>query len=68
MQNSASQTSTAAWRFQIWASFLISLVLTAGGIFLLPVDFWIKGYLLMGMLFLVGSCFSLSKTLRDEHE
>ncbi|MEM7369160.1 MAG: YiaA/YiaB family inner membrane protein [Bacteroidota bacterium] len=59
---------TSAWRFQVWASFLLSLALTLGGIFYLPVDFWIKGYLAMGLLFLVGSCFSLAKTIRDDHE
>lgn len=59
---------TAAWKFQVWISFLLSFVLTLGGIFYLPVDFWIKGYLAMGLVFLIGSCFSLAKTLRDEHE
>jgi len=35
---------------------------------MMPADMWIKGYLLMGMLFTVGSTFTLAKTLRDQHE
>jgi hypothetical protein len=56
------------WIFQVWSSFVISFILTLGGIYCMPVDFWIKGYLLMGVFFTVGSCFSLSKTIRDNEE
>lgn len=59
---------TAGWHFQVWASFVISSGLTALGILYLPADLWTKGFLSMGMLFTIGSCFSLAKTLRDEHE
>ena len=38
------------------------------GIYNLPTDLWGKGFLGMGLLFVVGSSFSLAKTLRDEHE
>ena len=38
------------------------------GIWYLPVDWWIKGYLIMGTLFLTASTLTLSKTLRDRHE
>ena len=59
---------TAAWRFQVVAAFAIALVLTTGGIVYLPVDSWVKGYLLMGLYFTVSSAFGLAKTLRDHHE
>jgi hypothetical protein len=59
---------TAAWRFQVVAAFAIALVLTTGGVIYLPVDNWIKGYLLMGIYFTVSSAFGLAKTLRDHHE
>lgn len=68
MNNSVPNQPTSAWRFQVWISFIIAMALTIGGVIYLPVDFWIKGYLLMGMLFLIGSCFSLAKTIRDDHE
>jgi hypothetical protein len=38
------------------------------GIFFLPADIRIKGYLAMAALFLTGTTFTLAKTLRDEHE
>ena len=59
---------TAAWRFQTWASFAIASATTLVGILYLPVDHWIRAFLIMGMLFTVGSCFSLAKALRDDHE
>ncbi len=61
-------SNTAAWHIQVWASFLIASSATVIGILYLPVDVWIKGFLGMGLLFTVGSCFSLAKTIRDEHE
>ena len=38
MNISEKKQHTAAWRFQVWASFLISFGLTLGGIFYLQVD------------------------------
>ena len=35
---------------------------------MLPLDIWAKGYLGMGLFFLVSSTISVSKTLRDKHE
>jgi hypothetical protein len=64
----AVQPHSAAWVAQTWLAFAISLLLTLGGIFYLPVDGWIKGFLGMGTLFTVGSTLSLAKTTRDLHE
>lgn len=64
----ANNNTTNAWRFQVWASFLISSVMTIAGIMYMSGDNWIKGYLVMGFIFTIGSCFGLAKTLRDEHE
>ncbi|WP_394840350.1 YiaA/YiaB family inner membrane protein [Pendulispora rubella] len=49
-------------------SFVVSVGMTGVGIAYLPVDAWVRGFLGMGVLFTVGSCFSLAKTIRDEHE
>ena len=38
------------------------------GLYHLPVDWWTKGYMAMGIIFCVGSAFTLAKTLRDQHE
>ena len=59
---------TAAWSVQVWASFLVAAIMTVGGTLMLQGDWWIKGYLLMGQLFLTGSSFTLAKTVRDNHE
>ena len=47
---------------------MISLVAVLGGIFYLDIDFWTRGFLLMGVLFLSGNCFSLAKVVRDQHQ
>ncbi|MEB3360200.1 MAG: YiaA/YiaB family inner membrane protein [Synechococcales bacterium] len=64
----ASKKHSAAWIFQSWASFIISVSATAFGILYLPVDAWAKGYMGMGLLFTVGSTLSVAKTTRDLHE
>lgn len=60
--------NTAAWNIQVWASWLVAMGLMAGGILFMPALIWIKGYLLMGLMFTVGSTFSLAKTTRDNAE
>jgi hypothetical protein len=62
------QTVTPAWKFQAWASFVIAFLAMVIGIYNLPTDLWVKGFLGMGLLFVVGSSFTLAKTLRDDHE
>lgn len=57
-----------AWIFFVWCSFAIALGLMLFGIYYLPAEWWVKGYFGMGLFFIVGSTFTLSKTLRDQHE
>lgn len=66
--NVNSDAPTNAWVMQVWASFALSVCATTIGILNLPVDNWVKGYMGMGVLFSVGSTFSLAKTSRDIHE
>lgn len=63
-----SRGDTSAWIFQSWASFILAGGATAVGIAYLPVDVWIKAFMGMGMLFTVGSSFTLAKTVRDNAE
>jgi len=63
-----AQKDTAAWIFFTWASFFISNGVMFFGIYHAPVDAWIKGFLAMGTLFIVGSSLTLAKTLRDNIE
>jgi hypothetical protein len=57
-----------AWVVQTWLAFMLSVGSLSLGIFCLPVDAWVKGYMGMGTLFALGSTASLSKTVRDLHE
>lgn len=59
---------SSAWVIQTWLSFAMSVGAMILGIWHLPVDPWMKSFLGMGLLFTVGSTFSLSKTVRDQHE
>lgn len=61
-------SNSSAWVIQTWLSFVLSIGCTSLGIFYLPVDNWIKGFMGMGLLFSVGSTVSLTKTQRDIHE
>ena len=42
--------------------------MVAAGIVFLPLDLWAKGYLAMGVLMLIQSCITLTKTVRDNNE
>jgi hypothetical protein len=57
-----------AWIAQTWISFVLSFGATIIGIYAMPGDLWVKGFMAMGLVFTVGSSISLSKTLRDQHE
>jgi hypothetical protein len=62
------QKDTNAWIAQVWISFAIAFTATCLGIYYLPVDGWIRGFMGMSMLFTVASTFTLAKTIRDNHE
>ncbi|WP_375769719.1 YiaA/YiaB family inner membrane protein [Archangium gephyra] len=61
-------THSGAWVIQTWLSFALAVGVMAIGIYHLPIDGWQKAFLGMGLLFTIGSTFSLSKTVRDQHE
>ena len=59
---------SGAWVGFTYVNMLASLVLTLGGIYFLPIDLWVKGYMLMGVTMLVSSAITVTKTLRDVQE
>ena len=59
---------TSAWVNFSYISFAASVLLVGGGIFALPLDWWIRAYFAMGVAMVVQSAFTLSKTIRDLHE
>ncbi|HIA52834.1 MAG TPA: hypothetical protein EYN91_12225 [Candidatus Melainabacteria bacterium] len=60
--------NTPAYMAFVWISFGISVLLVSVGIYQLPAELWVKGYMTMGLFFCVGSSFTLAKTVRDNHE
>lgn len=67
MTNETTQHS-GAWVAFTYASFIGSLAMVALGILFMPIDIWVKGYLTMGVVMLVQSCITATKTIRDVHE
>jgi hypothetical protein len=59
---------TSAWISFSYISFGASLLLVGGGVFALPLDWWVRAYFAMGMAMVVQSSFTLAKNLRDLHE
>jgi hypothetical protein len=59
---------SSAWMTFTYANMMASATLTFGGLFFLPLDLWIKGYMLMGISMLTTSTVILTKTLRDRQE
>ncbi|MEI7646495.1 MAG: YiaA/YiaB family inner membrane protein [Chloroflexales bacterium] len=68
MDTPQNQKDSPAWIAFVWISFVLSSGMMILGVWFLPVDAWVKGYFAMGFFFTMGSSFSLSKTLRDQHE
>lgn len=68
MEDYGIQKDSKAWLFYVKCTFTCSLAAMATGIFFLPCELWVKGYMAMGTLFTVGASITLAKTMRDEHE
>ncbi len=68
MNQSAVSKDTPAWILFVWLSFIVSVSLMGIGIWNAPVDLWVRGYFMMGLFFVVGSTFTLAKTIRDNYE
>ena len=66
--NPQNQSHSGAWIAFNYANVAIALAMTVGGVFFLPLDIWIKGYMLMGIAMLVSSSISVTKTIRDVQE
>ncbi len=66
--NSNSSANSGGWITFTYAQFGAALFMTALGIWAMPVELMVKGYMLMSGVFLVGATFTLAKTVRDEHE
>jgi hypothetical protein len=59
---------SAGFYIQAILSFVISLVAVIIGILSLQVDIWVRGFLAVGLLYVVTSTFTLAKVVRDHQE
>ena len=59
---------TTAFLAQAMISFGVSLSASPIGILYLPADGWMRGFLTIGLLYVVTSSFTLAKCVRDQHE
>jgi hypothetical protein len=68
MSTSVHSRTTSAFYVQAILSFALSSAALVVGIISLPVGAWIRGFLGLGLLYVVTSAFTLAKTIRDRHE
>ena len=64
----AQPKQTTAFMVQSAISFGIALLALLIGVANLPVDSWTRGFLAVGLLYVVTSTFTLAKVVRDAHE
>lgn len=60
--------TTTAFYMQAMISFGVSLTVTLIGIACLHDSRWVRAFLALGLLFVVTSCFTLAKCVRDRQE
>jgi hypothetical protein len=66
--NQQATQHSQAWVTFTYASFIAAAAMVALGILFMRFDIWMKGYMAMGVVTLVQSCVTLTKTVRDVHE
>ena len=57
-----------SWIAFTYVSFVAALAMVVSGIVLMPLDLAMKGYLAMGVVMVIQSCITLTKTVRDNDE
>jgi hypothetical protein len=68
MTKSIQPTQTGAFYAQAIASFGISVTAMAVGLVYMPAAGWVRGFLALGLLYVVTSTVVLCKVVRDRHE
>ena len=65
---SSTTKNTPAWLTFTYIFFAFAVGMMVLGIWAIPTDLWIKGYLSMATVSMLGAAFTLAKTVRDEQE
>ena len=66
--NAARPVDTPLWSVVVWGGFFIAMALTGWGLVHMEINPAYKAFLGVSWLFLISTCFTLAKTLRDGHE
>jgi hypothetical protein len=66
--NEARPVDTPLWRVVVWGGFLVAMVLTGWGLVQMDIHPTYRAFLGVSWLFLISTCFTLAKTLRDAHD
>lgn len=67
-QFESTRLDSPSWILFVKLSFACALGGMLFGVAIMPVEIWVRGYMILGTLFLTGAAFTLSKTLRDQFE
>lgn len=68
MTVSSQAKPSAAFLIQSILSFAVSVTAVVIGVINLDVDVWVRGFLGVGILYVVTSTFTLAKVVRDQQE
>ena len=68
MTVSSPSKPSAAFFIQSVLSFAVALTALIIGVLSLQADIWVRGFLAVGVLYLVTSTFTLAKVIRDQQE
>jgi hypothetical protein len=64
----STNPTTSAFYVQSALSFAVALTAVGIAVALIPIDPWIRGFLGIGVLYVVTSAFNLAKCIRDRQE
>jgi hypothetical protein len=64
----STNPTTSAFYVQSVLSFTVALAAVGIAVALVPIDPWIRGFLGIGILYVVTSAFNLAKCIRDRQE
>lgn len=59
---------TAAWNFQVWASFVLAVMACAIGVWSMPSQDLDRAFLAIGFFFCLFAAFTLAKMIRDNRD
>jgi hypothetical protein len=68
MPLNVTSKQTTGFYAQAVISFGVSVLGVLTGIAYLPTDGWTRGFMALGLLYVVTSTFTLAKCVRDQHE